>query len=138
MTAAAIVAVLLLGVIVVFQAALALGAPWGSAAWGGRNPGVLPLNLRIASGVAAVVIYPIIVLLVLAAAGLIGREWVPVDLAIVMWVLAALLTFGALANFASRSPRERFWGPVALAIAVCCAIIALNYVSAYVGAPQSV
>ena len=126
MTAAAIVAVLLLGVIVVFQAALALGAPWGSAAWGGRNPGVLPLNLRIASGVAALVIYPIIVLLVLAAAGLIGAEWVPVDRTIVMWVLAGFLALGALANFASRSPIERLWGPVALAIAVSCAIIALN------------
>ena len=126
MTAAAIVAVLLLGVIVVFQAALALGAPWGSAAWGGRNPGILPLSLRIASGFAALVIYPIIVLLVLAAAGIIGADWVPVDLTIVMWVLAGFLALGALANFASRSPIERFWGPVALAIAACCAIIALN------------
>ena len=126
MTAAAIVAVLLLGVIVVFQAALALGAPWGSAAWGGRNPGVLPRNLRIASGIVAVVVYPIIILLVLAAAGLIEADWLPTDLTIVMWVLAGFLALGALANFASRSPRERFWGPVALAIAVCCAIIALN------------
>ena len=126
MTAAAILAVLLVGGIVVFQAALALGAPWGSAAWGGRNAGVLPRNLRIASGIVAVVIYPINIVLVLAAAGLIEADWLPADLTAVMWVLAALLTVGALANFASRSPRERFWGPVALTIAVCCAIIALN------------
>lgn len=126
MTVAAIVAVLLLGVIVVFQAALALGAPLGYAAWGGRHQGVLPTRLRIASGVAALVVYPLILLLVLGAAGLIDASWLPVDSSVVMWVLAGLLSLGALANFASRSPRERLWGPVALAIAICCAIIALG------------
>src|SRR5918996_4431922 len=126
MTVAAIVAVVLLAVIVAFQAALALGAPWGFAAWGGRHPGVLPQRLRIASGVAAVVVYPLIILVVLASAGLIDAEWLPVDRPVAMWVLTGLLALGALANFASRSPRERFWGPVALAIAVCCAVIALG------------
>jgi hypothetical protein len=126
MTVAAIVAVVLLAVIVAFQAALSLGAPWGFAAWGGRHQGVLPRRLRIASGVAAVVIYPIIILVVLASAGLIDAGWLPVDRSIAMWVLAGLLALGALANFASRSPRERFWGPVALAIAICCAVIALG------------
>ena len=124
MTIAAIVAVFLIGIVVVFQVALALGAPLGYAAWGGKHPGVLPRNLRIASGVAALVIYPIIILLILASAGVIEAAWLPGDGRIVMWVLAVLLGLGALANFASRSPRERIWGPVALAIAICCAIIA--------------
>jgi hypothetical protein len=126
MTAAAILAILLLGVLVAFQAALALGAPWGSMAWGGQNAGVLPRNLRIASGIAAVVIYPIVIALVAAAGGLIGDEWVPVDLTVAMWVLAAILALGAVMNFISRSPRERIWGPVALVVAVSCAIIALG------------
>jgi len=124
MTVAAIVAVVLLGVIVVFQLALALGAPLGYAAWGGQHLGVLPRRLRIASGAAALVVYPLIILLVLASAGLIDADWLPGDGTIVMWFLAGLLALGALANFASRSPRERVWGPVALAIAACCAIIA--------------
>ena len=124
MTVAAIVAVVLLMVIVVFQIALALGAPWGFAAWGGQHPGALPTRLRIASGVAALVIYPLIILVVLASAGLIEAAWLPGDGKIVMWSLAGLLALGALANFASRSPRERIWGPVALAVAICCAIIA--------------
>lgn len=126
MTVAAIVAVALLVVIVAFQIALALGAPLGYAAWGGRNPGVLPMPLRIASGVAAVVIYPLVILAVLASAGLIEADWLPVDRAVAMWTLAGVLALGALANFASRSPRERLWGPVALAVAVCCGIIALG------------
>lgn len=126
MTVAAIVAVALLVVIVAFQVALALGAPFGYAAWGGRNPGVLPMHLRIASGVAAVVIYPLIILAVLASAGLIDAGWLPIDRTVLMWGLAGFLALGALANFASRSPRERLWGPVALAVAICCAIIAFG------------
>jgi hypothetical protein len=126
MTVAAIVAVALLVVIVVFQIALALGAPLGYAAWGGRNPGVLPMPLRIASGVVALVIYPLIILAVLASAGLIGADWLPIDRTALMWGLAGFLALGALANFASRSPRERVWGPVALAVAICCAIIAMG------------
>ena len=38
-----------------FQVALAAGAPWGAAAWGGANSGVLPMGYRVASvGSAAV------------------------------------------------------------------------------------
>jgi len=87
---------------------------------------VLPMRLRIASGVAAVAIYPLVIALVLAAAGIIGDDWLPVDGTLAMWVLAGLLTLGAVANFVSRSPPERRWGPVALTTAMCCAIIALG------------
>lgn len=37
-----------------FQIALALGAPWGAAAWGGAHLGVLPGRLRAASTAGAV------------------------------------------------------------------------------------
>ena len=127
MTVAALIAVGLLAVIVVFQIALALGAPLGEMAWGGRNPGVLPTRLRIASAVVALVIYPLIAIVMLGAAGVIEAEWLPEGLrAPLMWGLAGFLALGALANFASRSPRERVWGPVALAIAACGAVIALG------------
>lgn len=125
MTVAAILATLLLVAIAAFQLALALGAPWGAAAWGGQNPGVLPRPLRIASGVAALVVYPLIIAVVLAAAGLIGDEWLPVDPTLLMWALAGLLGVGAVMNFASRSRPERRWGAVALTIALCCVAIAL-------------
>src|SRR4051794_16738071 len=38
--------------IATFQAALAAGAPWGEAAYGGANAGVLPAGQRISSVVA--------------------------------------------------------------------------------------
>jgi hypothetical protein len=99
---AAFVGVALLGVVAIFQAALALGAPWGSGAWGGQHPGVLPARLRIASGVAALTVYPFAILAVLAASGIIGRGWLRLDDKLVMWVLAGLLGLGAVANFVSR------------------------------------
>ena len=47
-----------------FQGALALGAPLGSASWGGAYEGQLPMGLRFASGVAVcvLVLFALIVL----------------------------------------------------------------------------
>lgn len=125
-TLAAILAVVLLVAIAAFQLALAFGQPWGAAAWGGQHPGVLPRRFRIASGVAAVVVYPLVIALVLASAGIIGDGWLPVDGTLIMWGLAVLLGVGAVMNFVSRSAPERRWGAVALTIALCCVIIALG------------
>ena len=126
MIPAAILAVVLLVTITAFQLALAFGAPWGAAAWGGQSPGVLPTRLRIASGVVAVVVYPLVIALVLASAGMIDDGWLPLDGTLIMWVLAGLLGVGAVMNFVSRSRPERSWGAVALTIALCCLIIALG------------
>ncbi|CAN5626758.1 hypothetical protein BH24CHL9_BH24CHL9_01780 [soil metagenome] len=125
MEIAAIAAVALLAVITLFQAALALGAPWGHAAWGGRHPGVLPTRLRIASGVAAVVVYPLVMVYVLAASGLITAD-LPGSDGPAMWILAVLFTIGAIMNLISPSRLERIWGPVSGVIALCCAVIALG------------
>jgi hypothetical protein len=56
MHVAAVIAVVLRGVVCAFQIALALGV--GKAAWGGQHEGALPTRLRVASGVAGVVVYP--------------------------------------------------------------------------------
>ena len=124
MKIAAVVAVCLLAVVVLFQVALALGAPYGRAAWGGRHEGTLPSRLRIASGIAAILIYPLIVVTVLEASRLTNWDVLPWDSGSLMWVLTGLFSLGGLANLVSRSPVERYWAPVSLAIAICCAIIA--------------
>jgi hypothetical protein len=121
---AAIIGAVLIGLVGVFQIALALGAPLGEAAWGGQHQGVLPTPLRVASGVAGVAIYPLLGLLVLASAGLVNVDWMPGTGQTAMWVLAGLFTLGALANFASRSRIERWWGLVSLVVAACCGLIA--------------
>ncbi len=78
MTLAASIAVALLAVVWLFQLALALGAPLGRAAWGGRHEGVLPTRLRAASAFAAIVVYPLIIIYVLGAALIFEVAWLPV------------------------------------------------------------
>jgi hypothetical protein len=107
-----------------FQLLLAAGAPFGAAAWGGTTNGQLPANLRVGSGIA-IVVYGVAaaVILVRAASNV---RFIPRAVARVgSWVLVALLTLGALANFASQSPWERFvLGPVTLLLAGLCLVVA--------------
>ncbi|MGH2712059.1 MAG: hypothetical protein ACRDH9_12765 [Actinomycetota bacterium] len=88
-----------------FQVALALGAPWGRAAWGGTHER-LPRGLRIASGFAAI-FWILAALVVLARA---GQDWSPIPLSVSRWgtwVLFGMLVLGTLMNLASRSKLER-------------------------------
>jgi hypothetical protein len=122
MEAAAIIAVVLLGALTIFQIALALGAPAGAASWGGTHPGVLPGRLRVASAVAGLVVYPALALLILDSGRVIDIGWDVEPLW--LWVLTGFFVLGTLANAASRSKLERVWAPVSLTIAVCCAVVA--------------
>lgn len=124
MEIAAWVATVLIGVVTVFQLALALGAPAGAAAWGGSHPGVLPTRLRVASGLVAIFFYPVVAIELLYSAGVIEFGWDVNPLWI--WFLAGLFALGGLANLASRSKIERMWGPVSLVLAICCGVIALG------------
>lgn len=104
-------AVLLLAV-AGFQGALALGVPWGSAAYGGGHPGVLPDSFRTASaGVSGVY-------LMLAAAA--GTPLAPPALRRrVMYGTAGLMAVGAVMNLASPSLVERMiWTPATVGLAV--------------------
>lgn len=125
MQLAGVVAAGLIGVVTLFQLALAAGMPAGAAAWGGGYPGRLPVRLRVISGIAGLVVYPLMILTILETSGAIdGPESIPELGAIGMWALTGFFTVGALANLASRSKTERVWGPVSLVVAVCCAIVA--------------
>ena len=122
--AAAIVAASLLTVVALFQIALGLGAPAGEYAWGGRNPGRLPTRLRVTSLVAGVILYPILILLLLTAAAVVDLDLVPDVAGAGMWALAGLFVVGGILNLISPSKKERLWGPVSLAIAICCGVVA--------------
>ena len=126
MTAAVTVAIVLFGTIIVFQALLVAGVPWGAAAWGGQHPGVLPTGLRAASAVSGAVVFPLIILYVIDSADLADISWLPGSGRAAMWVLFGFFVFGTLMNAASRSRIERIWAPVNLIVAVCCLVIALN------------
>ena len=51
--ALAVVFALVTGMVVAFQVALALGAPWGAYAMGGAFPGRMPPPLRVAALIQA-------------------------------------------------------------------------------------
>jgi hypothetical protein len=125
-TIAGLIAGAVLLILIAFQLALAVGAPLGAAAWGGQNPGVLPVRLRVASAVVGLVVYPIMLAVILAAAGLIADDWLPFEPAIAMWVLAGFFALGVVVNAISRSPPERIWAVASAILAVCCIIIALG------------
>ncbi|MBX3093627.1 MAG: hypothetical protein KF680_03675 [Cryobacterium sp.] len=127
---AALAFVALLCLLVMFQLALAFGAPWGQFAWGGQNKGTLPVGYRIASAVS-ILIYSFIGAVALDKAGVI--ELFPAGFSdITMWVVFGYLVLGVLMNAISRSRPERYaMTPVALVLAVLALLLALG-----VGMPQ--
>lgn len=123
---AGVIFVILAVVMAAFQIALGLGAPWGAAAYGGSNPGVLPTRMRVVSAIAGFGVYPFIALFVADAAGVVDTGLADGGLTRVwLWVLAGLLAIGAVMNFASRSKIERVWGPVTLVMCACCIVLAI-------------
>jgi hypothetical protein len=122
---AAIVFVCILGLLVLFQLALAFGAPWGRFAWGGKHQSALPTGLRIASA-ASVIIYALLAVIALDRAGVI--EVLPAGFSqVAMWVVFAYLALGIVMNAISRSKHERFtMTPVAIVLAVLALVIALG------------
>jgi hypothetical protein len=95
-----------------FQVAVASGAPLGAWSWGGAHEGVLPPELRAASGIAAVVWGAA------AVAVATGRPGGEAAHRGVRLGLALVSSLGAVANLASPSLPERLvWVPVTTAVA---------------------
>lgn len=107
-----------LGIVVVFQAALVTGAPWGAAAYGGSQTGQLPSDLRVASAFQGA-FWVFAALTALSRGGIIrGHRWHAFSTRAI-WALAAFLAVGAVMNAASSSSWERFgWAPYVLALTV--------------------
>lgn len=123
-TVAAALTCLVLGVLAIFQGLLALGAPLGRFAWGGRHR-VLPPSLRVGS-VVAILIYALIAAVVLARADVVSLGAVPDGIVrAATWVVVAYLFLSIGLNLASRSKPERsVMSPVSAVLCVLCAVVA--------------
>jgi hypothetical protein len=123
--AAVAVAILLAG-LSVFEIALAAGAPWGAAAFGGASA-VLEPALRVTAGVFAVV-WAAAALVVLRRAG--HPVWAPLPrraLPVAVWVLAGYMALGVLTNSISPSTIERaIRVPATIAMSALCFGIAFT------------
>lgn len=110
-----------------FQLALAVGAPWGRAAYGGQHPAAVPTRLRVSSAVATVV-WTAVALVVARRAGLelwtpLPDDWLPVT----VWVVVALDLIAIVLNAITRSRIERaIWLPVSVLLFGSTLVVALS------------
>ena len=98
----------------------------GEYAFGGQNPGRLPLPYRIASGLS-VLVYLGIAGHYLAQIGVFETLLAPNLNSFVNWALVGFNALGLIMNSISRSSKERkMWVPVLLLMTVCSVVIALG------------
>lgn len=121
---AAVVALLLLAGLAVFQALLIAGRPLGRFAWGGQHA-VLPAGYRVGSAVS-IALYAGFAVLILQAAGSVS----PLPggfVQVAIWVLTGYFVLGIGMNAISRSRPERLlMTPVAAVLAAACLVLALG------------
>ena len=115
----------LIAFVVAFQLALALGAPWGEMAMGGKFPGRLPPRMRIAALVQMVVLV-FIALVVLTRAGVILDEFSSLSKSVI-WAVVVFSLVGAILNTITPSKKERMlWAPVSLVLLICATYVAVS------------
>ena len=110
-------------VVVAFQIALALGAPWGAYAMGGAYPGQFPPELRIAALVQAGILLGFAGI-VLSRAGIALKGWERVSRWMI-WVVVAFAALSLALNLITPSAGERMlWAPVAFVLLACSLLVA--------------
>lgn len=120
---AAVVGAGALSLLMILEALLALGAPLGRFAWGGRHR-VLPWSLRWAS-FASFFVLGFAAWMLLARAGLAPPGMEATVSRISVLVFAAYFTLGVAMNAASRSRPERLvMTPTAVVLATCFFVVA--------------
>ena len=122
---AAVVFAVLAGVVVVFQIALAFGAPWGEFAMGGQFRGAFPPAMRVVA-VGSAVVVALMGAMVLARAGLAFERWADASVWGV-WIVVGYSVAGLVMNLITHSRRERMvWAPVVAIMLVCSLVVALS------------
>jgi hypothetical protein len=121
---AAVVALVVLAALAVFQGLLVAGAPLGRFAWGGQHQ-VLPAGFRIGS-LVSIALYAAFAVLILQAAG--SLSLLPAGFVeVAVWVLTGYFVLGIAMNAISRSRPERLvMTPVVAILAVAWLLLALG------------
>ena len=124
MTFVAIVGLVVLLGLALFQLLLILGKPLGDFAWGGQHK-VLPRKLRIAS-ICSILLYIVFAIFLASKAGIVAIITQQPLLDIGMWIFTAYFILGIFVNLISRNKKERaLMTPVALLLAIAFLITAL-------------
>ena len=111
--------------IMCFHVLLALGFPFGQAAWGGKYK-KLPLGFRLTSLFSAGIM-AFAAILVLEKATMFSVLNAPKVVTFGVWILAAFLGLNTISNFVSRSKWEkRIMTPVSLTLSLLCLTVAIS------------
>lgn len=112
-------------VVICFQFALALGAPWGELAMGGKYPGQFPVRLRVAA-LVQIGLLLILSVVVLTRAGMMFSEYYS-ESRFVIWIVVIFYLVGAVLNAITPSEKERMlWLPVCIGLVICVSFIAIS------------
>jgi hypothetical protein len=124
----ATVAAVLFGAMALFQLALAVGAPWGAFAYGGRaarDDGTLMPAYRLSSAVAAVMLV-LFAVVILTRGGVIGSSGDSTLVTVMSWVIVAFMAINTPMNLLGKHWIERYvFGAITVVLVVLCAIVAV-------------
>lgn len=120
----AIVFAALTAIVMLFQACLAAGAPWGAASMGGKYPGKYPPKMRVVA-IINMVVLGFMAALVLSKADILFPQLKTIS-TIGIWFVVAFLFLGTILNTITPSKIERIWAPVALVQFITSIIVAIG------------
>jgi hypothetical protein len=116
---------ILIAIVILFQAALAVGIPWGEYAMGGKYPGKLPVPMRVAC-LIQIVILAFLAVIVLSQSGSILPGWSGFA-NVAIWFVVAFSVLSTILNLITRSVWERrIWAPVAVLMLITSLIVAIG------------
>lgn len=122
---AALVFSVTIGLLGIFQLALAAGAPWGRLAWGGGHERV-PTGYRIGS-LLSILVYAVFAGILLERAGLLAVLPSPEIARVGASIIAGYMALGIVMNAISRSLPERLvMTPVAMVLSGSATLVALG------------
>lgn len=111
-------------IIIVFQAALAAGMPWGAASMGGKFKGKYPPNMRVVA-VINMVFLAFLIFVVLSKAGLYFAQYRGFS-EYAIWFVVSFSVVGTVLNTITPSKIERIWVPVVLGMLITSVIVAVS------------
>jgi lysylphosphatidylglycerol synthetase-like protein (DUF2156 family) len=108
-----------------FQFALALGAPWGRYAMGGRYPGKYPRKMRMLA-LFQILILIFFNLIILVKVGMIF-EGLYSDSKVAIWFVVGFFVLGTFMHIMTKSKWERIlWLPVNIILLISSLYLALH------------
>ena len=121
----AIIFSICIAIAVLFQFALAFGAPWGHLAMGGRFPGKFPTAMRISAVVQAIFLSLLAVVVLVRSHIMLPRYYEESLYGI--WVVVGISALSFIMNLATPMKWERIiWAPIGGLLLACSLLIALS------------